>query len=88
MSTLLVKPEHPLKKEFDYYVANQDELVQKYAGRVVVIKDKKVIGNYASELDAVQETAKTFPLGTFLVQKCAPGKENYTATFHSRVVFG
>ena len=30
-----------LKKEFEFYVKNQDELVKKYAGRYVVIKDEK-----------------------------------------------
>ena len=28
-----------LKKEFDFYLANQDEMVAKYDGRVIAIKD-------------------------------------------------
>jgi hypothetical protein len=77
----------PLQKEFNYYLKNQGELVAKYNGKFVVIKDCKVIGAYDSEFQAVSETQKSHPLGTFLVQKCEPGNQSYTQTFHSRVVF-
>ena len=77
----------PLEKEFKYYIKNQNRLVKKYNGEVIVIKNKKVIGVYDSVAEAVQETSKKEPLGTFLVQKCTPGKEGYTRTYHSRVSF-
>ncbi len=77
----------PLEKEFKYYLNNQDELVKKYKGKVIVIKNKKVIGVYDSEAEAVQETSKNEAPGNFLVQKCTPGKKDYTQTFHSRVSF-
>ncbi len=76
-----------LKKEFRYYLDHQDELVKKYAGKFIVIKDAKVIGDFDSDLQAVQETAKHHLLGTFLVQKCEPGEESYTQVYHSRVAF-
>jgi hypothetical protein len=75
----------PLKREFEYYLANQKAFVDKYNGRVIVIKDQKVLGAYGDELDAITETQKTHKLGTFLVQKVTPGTEAYTQTFHSRV---
>jgi hypothetical protein len=77
----------PLEKEFKYYLDNQDELVKKYNGKVIVIKNQKVIGVYDSEITAIQETSKNESLGTFLVQKCTLDKENYKQTYHSRVVF-
>ena len=77
----------PLEKEFKYYIENQNKLVKRYNNKYVVIKNKKVIGVYDSEVEAVQETSKDEPLGTFLVQKCTPGKESYTQTYHSRVIF-
>jgi hypothetical protein len=76
-----------LKDEFDYYLANQDELVGKYAGRVIAIKGGKVLGDYDDELTAVTETQKEHKIGTFLVQRVTPGDAAYTQTFHSRVVF-
>lgn len=76
-----------LKKEFEYYLAHQDELVKKYNGKFIVIKDCQVIGEYDSLLEAVEKTSKKYELGTFLVQKCEPGSESYTQTYHSRVSF-
>lgn len=70
-----------LEKEFDYYVEHQEELVNKYDGKVVVIKDQKVIGIFNSEIEAITETKKEHELGTFFVQRCGPGEENYTQTF-------
>jgi hypothetical protein len=79
--------ESQLKKEFDYYLANQTQLVEKYNGRFVVIKGERVIGDYEDLPTAVKETSKHHQLGTFLVQKVEPGSGAYTQTFASRVAF-
>lgn len=76
-----------LNKEFDYYLAHQDELVKEHNGKVLVIKNRTVIGVYSSEEDAVSETVKEHKLGTFLVQRCEPGSESYSQSYHSRVAF-
>ena len=76
-----------LEKEFKYYLEHQDELVKKYNGKFIVIRDCKVIGVFDSELEAVEKTAEKYELGTFLVQKCEPGTASYTQTYHSRVLF-
>jgi len=78
---------NPLQKEFRFYIDNQEDLVKKYNGRFIVIKDEEVIGAYSDELEAIEKTSETHELGTFLVQKCEPGTDNYTQTFHSRVAF-
>jgi hypothetical protein len=80
-------PEPILKPEFDYYIAHQQELVAAHLGKFVVIKGGRVIGVFNSDIEAVMETSKNHQLGTFLVQKCEPGAENYTQSFHSRVTF-
>ena len=77
----------PLEREFNYYLQHQDELVSKYKGKFVVIKGDEVLGAYNIELEAIEKTSKDHKLGTFLVQKCEPGTESYTQTFHSRVAF-
>jgi len=79
--------ESRLKKEFDYYLANQDDLIILYSGTFVVIKDEQVIGSYPDEISAINEAQKKNKIGTFLVQKVEPGDAAYTQTFHSRVVF-
>ena len=76
-----------LEREFNYYLSHQDELVKKYNRKFIVIKDGSVIGAYDSELEAVETTAQHHELGTFLVQKCEPGTESYTQSYHSRVAF-
>ena len=77
----------PLQSEFQYYRTHQAELVKRFAGKFLVIKDGKVLGSYDSQLAAVEETKKTHALGTFLVQKCEAGTESTTQSFHSRVAF-
>lgn len=76
-----------LENEFQYYLDHQNELVEKYNGKYIVIKDDKVIGSFDSEESAYFEMKKKHELGTFLIQKCEPGKEAYTQIFHSRVAF-
>ncbi len=76
-----------LKDEFDFYIKNQEELVGKYKGKFLVIKGQKVIGVYDSEIDAYTRTVEKEELGTFLIQECQPGQENYTQTFRTRVIF-
>jgi len=75
-----------LEKEFKYYLKNQDELVKKYEGKFIVLKDEKVIGAYSSHLEAYNETVKTEELGTFLIQHCLPGSNSHSQTFHSQVI--
>lgn len=76
-----------LKEEFEYYLAHQEELVKQYKGKFIVIKEKKVVGVFDTELDAYTNAVKKYELGTFLIQECQEGKENYTQTFRTRVIF-
>jgi hypothetical protein len=80
--------EDNLKKEFQFYLDHQQELLEKYRGKYVVIKGARVVGSHDTEMEAILETSKEHQLGSFLVQKCEPGSESYTQTYHSRVAFG
>jgi hypothetical protein len=75
-----------LKKEFQYYLDHQAELVKRYNGKFIVIKNQSVIGVYNSHLEAYNQTIETEELGTFLIQHCIPGKEGHTHTFSSQVI--
>lgn len=80
--------ESRLKPEFDYYLANQAELVKKHNGKFVVIKNRQVIGVYDEQPAALEATKKAgHEVGTFLIQKVGPGTGAYRQTFHSRVAF-
>jgi len=76
-----------LQKELDFYKAHQKELVEKYEGKFLVIRNQKVEGEYGSEIDAYTEAQKRFELGTFLIQQCLPGENSFTQTFHTRAIF-
>ena len=75
------------KDDFEWYKKNQEELLKQYDGKVLSIKDEKVLGAYDSEIEALTETSKTHEQGTFIIQKCSPGDQDYTITFRSRVSF-
>ena len=74
-----------LDLEFEFYNENKDKLLSKYEGRVVVVKGDKILGAYDSEKEAIDETIKKHPLGTFLVRRVT--REDDVAFFHSRVGF-
>lgn len=76
-----------LKDQFNWYLENQSDLVKKYNGKFLVIKDKAVVGVYDKEDIALIDAEKKFGLGSFIIQECSPGEGSYTQTFHSRVVF-
>lgn len=76
-----------LDKEFKYYLSNKEELVKEYLGKFLIIKDESVVRAFDTELDAYSFGISNFDQGTFLIQQCLPGNENYTQTFHSRVTF-
>ena len=77
----------PLQKKFDFYLAHQDEMVEKYDGRYIVIKNGIVVGDHDDEVTAVAKAQESHELGTFLVQKVSEGDSEYSQTFHSRVAF-
>jgi hypothetical protein len=53
----------------------------------LLIKGETVVGAFDTEIDAYLDSVAKYGLGSFPIQKCTPGKEAYTRTFHSRVVF-
>ena len=76
-----------LKKNFYYYIANQNELVSKYDGKYLVIKDNQVQGTYDRIEDAFRFGKREFGMGNFIIQKCGSGKDNYSTTIHSPFIF-
>lgn len=76
-----------LKSEFEWYLSNQDELVKKYNGKYLVIKDCNVVGVYDDKESAYFDSEEKYGLGEFIIQLCTPGNEAYTQSFTSRVSF-
>ena len=76
-----------LTEEFRFYRAHQDEMVEKYNGKVIALKDKVVIGVYDTLPMAYYATKKEHDPGTFLLQEVSPGDEAYTTTIHAMPVY-
>lgn len=76
-----------MKELFRYYIDNQEDFVNKYNGKVVVLKDNDVIGVYDNEWLAFEETKKSHEPGSFIVQSVSPGDEAYTVSVASNFVF-
>ena len=74
-----------LEDEFCYYIENQAQLSEQYEGKVLVIKDQKVIGVYDSKGEALKKTVVDHELGSFLIQACSSDPNSVVNTFHSRV---
>ena len=57
-----------LEKEQAFYEKNKTELRLKYAGKRIVIANNNVLGVYESDREALRETIKTMPRGSFMVK--------------------
>ena len=79
--------ETALQREFDFYRDHQSEMVEKYDGKVIVLKDCIVLGEYDSYLSADMETRQHHLEGTYLLQRVSAGEEDYTCTLHTPGVF-
>lgn len=74
-----------LEKESKYYLKHQNDLVKKYDGKWLLIKNENVIGSFESKEDVFNESQKAENIGKVLIQYCSLGEAAYTQTFHSRV---
>lgn len=73
-------------EELDFFIANQEDLVRNYQGKILVLKGPALIGVYPDVLSAYTETQKEHPLGSFMIQPCVPGPEAYTVTITSTIL--
>ena len=76
-----------LEKNFRYFLDNLEELVKKYNNKYIVLKDEEVVADFDTEKEAYYFANKKYEPGSYLILPCHPGRDSYTQTFHSRVVF-
>jgi hypothetical protein len=82
---LQLKKEVAMKNQLDMYIAAQNELVKEYNGKIIAVKDGKALGVYPSKTEALEDMAKRYEPGTFIIIKCTSGDEEYNRRFRSRV---
>ncbi len=73
----------PLKRDLEWYIANQRELSEKYNGKILLIVNQNLIGVFDSMQDAYAAAIKSYTLGTFTLQPCSPDADSYTLTLYS-----
>ena len=76
------------EEEFAYYVEHHEEFVEKYNGEVIVLKGIEVLKTFGTIGEAYWWVVRENLLGKVMIQKVAPGQDNYTATFHGDRAWG
>lgn len=66
------------KKDFNYFIEHYQEFYREYGHKFIAIKNEQVLGAYETEAMAIDETAKNYPFGTFIVQECNGDETGYT----------
>src|SRR5947208_9649630 len=72
-----------LKKNLDWYIANQKELAAKYNGKILLIVDQRLVGAFDDMAAAYVEASKSYAVGTFTLQPCSPDPESYTLMLYA-----
>ena len=77
-----------IDENFNWYLANQDDLVKKYNGTYIVIHEKEVADWFYSENEAFAYGMEKFGAGNFVAQLCTEGESAYTCQVFARNIFG
>jgi hypothetical protein len=75
-------PSH-LKKNLDWYIANQAELSAKYTGKVLLIVDQSLVEAFDTMEKAFAYATGKYEPGTFTLQPCSSGSDSYTVMLYS-----
>jgi hypothetical protein len=75
-----------LKDDFEYYTANQEDIIKDHLGEYVVIKNSAIVGYFREEAKAFEAMIGN-ELGTFIVKKCQPPGKDIVTFYNSRVAF-
>lgn len=65
-----------LDTERQYFDKNREDLLRRYPGKFVVIKDEQVLGAFDSIEDALAEGAREYGVTSFLVRRTDQSPED------------
>ncbi len=68
------------EQELQYFIDNQEDLVRRFNGKTLVIRQQTVVGVYDTPFEAYLDATAKYEPGSFMIQKCQPGEDAYTAT--------
>jgi hypothetical protein len=70
--------------QLEMYIRRQNALVVEYNGKIIALKDGEVLGVYPTKTDALEDMQRRRLVpGEFMIIKCTPGDEEYTARFRT-----
>ncbi len=74
------------KSDYEFFINNKAELLSKYFGEFIVIKDQEVVGSFPTMTKAMVYALEKFEKGSFTVEECVDSRFEQQV-FHSRVSF-
>lgn len=77
----------PLQNEFTFFLEKQNEFVENFAGKYLIIHNRRLINKFGTMKEAYQYGASKYVPGTFLIQKCEPGHLAYSKACVSTVQY-
>lgn len=75
--------ENLVDKNYDWFKLNLHNLVKKYEGQYIVIKDCKVIASYSNFDEAFVNTNEQEEAGTYIIQLCSEDENKTGRTYHT-----
>ena len=76
-----------LHEQYEYFKTNRKELLKKYLGRFVAIKDFSVIADYGNFDEAYQDMSKKEKIGTFIIHQCVREEDEPVFSYSGNVSF-
>ena len=71
------------KKALDFFIEHQEEFVEKYNGKELLLHGAELVGAFNSISEAYREGISRFGAGNFSLQKCIPGEDAYTVNVYT-----
>ena len=68
------------RKDFHWFLENYDNLYKQHGHKFFAIQNEVILGVYDGMREALDETSKQHPLGTFCVQECNGNETAYTTS--------
>lgn len=74
------------REDFDFFWENiVGKLSKECEGKVLAIKDCKILGVYDSSVEALRETRKEHEMETFIIQRYSANRDSLIQQFHSPI---
>ena len=67
-------------EDFKWFLKEYNNLFKRYGHKFLAIKDKAILGAYNEFAEAIHTTAKTYEIGTFIIQECDGTPAAYTSS--------